>query len=363
MGSENSGSTPKKRVAFLVENHFEDVEFQIPFTALRQADAEITVLGTWMDDEYKGVRGNIHIKPDLSLAEVRSEDFDALVIPGGQAPMRLCIRDRAICLLMDAIAQGKAIAAIGCGPQLLIEADQLRGRHVTGDRAIRKGLQNAGATYLDQSVVVDNNIITSRRPGDLAQFTLTLLSRLDLLIPGQTYPPPDAHSPDLWQLASRWGGSSHQEIIDTLRIVLRGERYALSAFRQYEDAAEDPEVKVAFREVATTRENHVDVLERRLRALRQSATWQAPEFDPLAILQEEAQFVDDRELAKRSLDNLQAGALDTYQFASQLTDPITAQLLGRISGNLERHEERLGDLYRARLRHLVRPMSAPAAAP
>jgi len=347
MVSEHSGSPSRKRVAFLVENHFEDVEFQIPFTALQQAGAEVVILGSRMTDEYVGKQGNVHIHPDASTTEVHAEDFDGFVIPGGHAPDRLRTRDQAVRLVMEAITQNKVIAAVCHGPQLLIEADQLHGKQATGFRSIRKDMQNAGAYYVNQPVVVDGNLITSRRPGDMVQFTLSLLSKLNLLISGKTLPDPGEERYELWQLAEQWGGSTLDQIVSAVNRVFLSERYTLTVFQYYERMVEDMQVKAIFRDIETTKANHIELLERRLRGLKGAVTWQALRQDAFTPLQDYRQPGDAKTLLRRSLGDLQTGALDANQFASQLTDPITVQLLEQISINLERQEERLGDLYRA----------------
>ena len=101
--------------------------------------------------------------------------------PGGHAPDHIRVNDQAVRLVINAMAQGKLIAAVCHGPQVLVEADQLRDKQATGFRSIRKDMQNAGATYIDEPVVVDGNLITSRRPGEgLPMFTTMILSRLGL---------------------------------------------------------------------------------------------------------------------------------------------------------------------------------------
>ncbi|MBD1909736.1 MULTISPECIES: type 1 glutamine amidotransferase domain-containing protein [unclassified Leptolyngbya] len=354
MVSEPSGSSPK-RIAFLVENHFEDVEFQIPFTALRQAGAEVKILGSRMTDEYVGKHGNVHIRPDASTTEVRAEDFDGFVIPGGYAPDRLRTFDQTVRLVVDAIAQNKIIATVCHGPQLLIEADQLHGKQATGFRAIRKDMQNAGANYVNQAVVVDGNLITSRRPGDMVPFTLTLLNKLNLQIPGKALPNPDEQQYELWHLAEQWGGSTLDEIVSALSRVFLSERYTLTEFQHYERMVEEADVKAIFRDIESMKANHIELLERRLRGLKGAVTWQAVRKDAFTPLQDYRQAADTGVILRRSLGDLQTGAIDANQFASQLTDPITVQLLEQISMNLERYEEQLGDLYRTRMGTQVQP--------
>ncbi|MBD0325484.1 MAG: type 1 glutamine amidotransferase, partial [Pyrinomonadaceae bacterium] len=133
----------KKRVAILVEKNFEDSEFQIPYNALQAAGAEVTVLGSRMNEEYAGKQGKVSIKPDGTTTEARAEDFDAVVIPGGTAPDTMRTNMKTVRFVQQAVEQNKLVAAVCHGPQLLIEGDLLRGRRATGFRAIRKDMQNA----------------------------------------------------------------------------------------------------------------------------------------------------------------------------------------------------------------------------
>ena len=174
-----SQQTPvPKKVAILIENQFEDLEFQVPFKALQRAGAKVLVLGSRMNDTYQSYRGKVSIKPDATATEVMADDFDALVIPGGS----IRTNPNVVHLVTNAIAQGKLVAAIGYGPQILIETDQIKDKQITGSRAIRKDIENAGAVYLDAPTVVDGHLITARRPGDLPIFAATLLRLLGLTI-------------------------------------------------------------------------------------------------------------------------------------------------------------------------------------
>jgi protease I len=349
--SSQNGSS-QTRVAILVENGFEDSEFQVPYTALKRTAADVVVLGTRMNEEYRGKRGKVSIRPDATTTEVLSDDFDAIIIPGGHAPDHIRINDQAVKMVMNAMAQGKLIAAVCHGPQVLIEADQLRNKQATGFRAIRKDIQNAGATYIDEPVVVDGNLITARRPGDLPMFTTMVLSYLGLQME-ETLPDPADETYDWWQLGERWGGSSRQDIINVINTALVGERYTLGAFRQYNERLSDAEAKVVFSEVLTAKESHVERLEVRLRQFDEAVSWQAVGSEAFATLQGWLQSSDEDNILRRALGDLQTGVVDARHFSAQLTDPVTSNILDRIAGNLTRLEERVGDLYRARLGNAV----------
>jgi protease I len=112
------------------------------------------------------------IRPDLTIDAVRSAEFDALILPGGvRNPDQLRMHAGAIALIRKFAEEGKPVAAICHGPWLLVEADLLRGRTATSWPSIRTDVRNAGATVVDQAVVVDGNIVTSRNPDDVEAFT------------------------------------------------------------------------------------------------------------------------------------------------------------------------------------------------
>ena len=162
-----------KRIAILATNGFEFDELTVPQRTLAQAGAEVTVVSPetgeirgWKKDDWGG-----SVKVDMSLAEAAVDDFDALVLPGGQInPDLLRAEPTAIELVQDFFNAKKTLAAICHAPWLLIEADLLRGRRATSYKSIRKDVENAGARWVDEPVVCDQGIITSRNPGDLDAF-------------------------------------------------------------------------------------------------------------------------------------------------------------------------------------------------
>ena len=166
-----------KRIAILVEEGYEDSELTGPLQRLRDAGAHISLVAPYASREYVGKRGHV-VTSDLAAGSVRSDDFDALVIPGGHAPERMRLRHAMVDLTRDMAAAGKPVAAICHGPQLLISADLLRGRTVTCWPAIAIDVRNAGGLYVDRPVVCDGNLITSRKPDDVPQFTEALISAL-----------------------------------------------------------------------------------------------------------------------------------------------------------------------------------------
>ncbi|MGF1482086.1 MAG: DJ-1/PfpI/YhbO family deglycase/protease [Cyanophyceae cyanobacterium] len=346
----------KTRVAVLLEDKFEDSEFRIPTTALKQAGAEVVILGSRMNDQYQGKRGTVSAEPDATATEVRSEDFDAIFIPGGMAPDHIRANPHAVRLVIDAIAQGKIIAAVCHGPQVLIDADQLRGKQATGYRSLRKDIQNAGATYINEPVVVQGNLMTSRRPGDLPVFTTTLLTRLGLSLEETKLPEVSDQTYEWWKLGETWGGSSRLDIVNAINTALTGEHYTLKAFEQYVDKVADQEFKVIFSEVVGTKRQHVQLLEKRLAAFNEQPTWQTAGGEAYATLQGWLQSNENEtDILRRALGDVQTGVVDSYRLCGQLTDPLTVEIMEQIEGNLSQLEMRLGELYRARMGSNVQP--------
>jgi protease I len=165
---------PDTRVAVLVEDEFEDVELIGPVEALRSAGAEVVVIGAVAGAAYHGKRGAT-VMADVAAGRARMKEFDALIIPGGHAPDRMRLRHAMVDVARDAMAANKVVAAICHGPQLLISANALRGRTLTCWPSIAIDVKNAGGLYVDKPVVVDRNLITSRRADDVPVFCAALV--------------------------------------------------------------------------------------------------------------------------------------------------------------------------------------------
>lgn len=336
------------KVAILVEKNFEDSEFQVPYTALQKAGAQITVLGSRMNDEYKGKQGKVSIKPDATATEVRAEDFDAVIIPGGAAPDRMRVNPNMVRLVQDAVAQGKLVAAVCHGPQLLIEGDLLRGRQATGYRSIRKDMENAGANYVNEPLVIDNQLITSRQPGDLPLFTAAILRQLDLSTE-EAVPEAADLTAEWWKLGEAWGGSSKSQIAKGLNTALAGERYGREAFEYYFEQVSDPELRSLLQEMIVNKQCHVETIEARLNAIGENPSLPASTADIYAIFKTRLQSTsDDTEILQRVLGDLQTGVVDTYNLRNQFTDPTTTALLDAIESELAQYEQRVAELLRVR---------------
>jgi protease I len=338
-----------KKVAILIENHVEDSEFAIPRAALERAGAEVTVLGSRTNEKYTGKQLKVSVEADATTTDARASDFDAVVIPGGMAPDKMRTNMKTVRFVQDAFNQGKLVAAICHGPQVLIEGDLLRGKRATGFRAIRKDMQNAGASYENAPVVEDGNLLTSRRPADLPLFTAAILRRLGLSIKNTRIPDERDLTTEWWQVAESWGGQTKQEIVDGVNTAIRGERYALTAFEKYAEKATDPAIKALFEQIVTSKRRHVEMLEGRLRALGGELDMQAAGAGAWATLKSWLQGSDDMALLQRAMGDLQTGVVDAFNLTNQFTDPVTAALFDEIEIDLARHEQLVADLFHARL--------------
>ena len=167
-----------KRVAILVADGFEQVELTGPKQALDQAGARTQIISP-----AKGqVKGWNHTEwgdqfpVDLQLEQARPEDFDALLLPGGvMNPDKLRMNKQAVQFVRAFFDAGKPVAAICHGPWTLIEAGVVRGRKLTSYVSIQTDLKNAGANWVDQEVVTDNGLVTSRKPDDIPAFNRKMI--------------------------------------------------------------------------------------------------------------------------------------------------------------------------------------------
>lgn len=174
----------KAKVLFIATDGFEQSELFDPRKALLDAGAQVT-LASNKADPIQGMKHDVKgdtIKPDALLDDVSAADFDALVIPGGVAnPDALRMEEGAIKIVRDFMAASKPVAAICHGPWVLAEADVLKGRKVTGWPSVRTDLRNAGAEVVDEGVVVNGNLITSRKPDDIPAFNIAIIEAIEAI--------------------------------------------------------------------------------------------------------------------------------------------------------------------------------------
>ncbi|WP_261130172.1 type 1 glutamine amidotransferase domain-containing protein [Bacillus sp. Marseille-Q3570] len=157
------------KIAVLMTDMFEDVEYTDPAQAFIDDGHELTVIGT-EKKEVKGKQGDVSVHIDRTVDQVDPDEFDALFIPGGFSPDILRADDRIVEFTGKMVYQRKPVFAICHGPQILITANVLKGRSVTGFKSIQMDLQHAGANVFDEPVVVCGTLVTSRQPDDIPVF-------------------------------------------------------------------------------------------------------------------------------------------------------------------------------------------------
>ena len=167
-----------KRIAILAEEGFEGSELFEPMRAMKEAGARVVVVGAGSTQSYQSQSGKKTIKADVTAVGVMTDDFDAIIIPGTHSLDRNRFHSPVIDLLNKMHGLGKVIAAICYGPQLLISAGIVRGRRLTSSLSIAEDLKNAGADWIDEPVVRDGNIITSRKAADLPVFDWTIIEAI-----------------------------------------------------------------------------------------------------------------------------------------------------------------------------------------
>lgn len=174
-------SNNNKRVAILATNGFEESELRSPREALLQAGAFVDLISLepgaikgWKDGNWGDTE-----QVDRAVADAKAQDYDALLLPGGvMNPDKLRMNPDAVAFVRAFFDQGKPVAAICHGPWILAEADVIRGRRLTSYPSIRTDLTNAGAHWVDEEVVVDNGLITSRSPRDLPAFNAKMVEEI-----------------------------------------------------------------------------------------------------------------------------------------------------------------------------------------
>lgn len=166
-----------KRVAVLAENNYQELELWYPLLRLREAGAEVFVVGTGSGDTYTSKLG-YPVPVDIEAGQVSADDLDAVVIPGGYAPDLMRRYPAMVNLVREASEQGKVVAAICHAGWMLASAGVLEGKRATCFYAIKDDMVNAGATYVDAEVVQDGNLITSRVPSDLPAFCRAIIGAL-----------------------------------------------------------------------------------------------------------------------------------------------------------------------------------------
>jgi protease I len=165
-------------VAVMITDMFEDSEYTQPAEAFQKAGHQLIHVGLKSGAIVKGKKQGTPVKVDKTAAEVKVGDFEALLIPGGYSPDKLRVDDQVVGFVKEFVESGKPVCAICHAPQLLITAQVLKGRKITGWKSLIQDIKNAGAEFIDQEVVEDGNLISSRSPVDLPAFIRACLKKL-----------------------------------------------------------------------------------------------------------------------------------------------------------------------------------------
>ncbi len=242
-----------KRVAVLAEEMYQELELWYPTLRMREAGAEVKIVGTGSSPTYASKHG-YPVTVDVSADQVSAADFDAVIIPGGYAPDRMRRYPAVLKLVREAFEQGKVIAAICHAGWVPISAGILKGRRVTSFFAIKDDMINAGATWVDEPVVRDGNLITSRMPDDLPYFCSAIIQALG-------------------------GGEVSADIVETttakeaLAIAVRAEEQAAAFYKAAVKRTRDPEAKAMFEELAQEELGHKARLEKEYIHLSGDPNW------------------------------------------------------------------------------------------
>lgn len=168
-----------KKVAVLAEDNYQELELWYPVLRMREAGAEVVIVGTGSAPTYASKHG-YPVTVNATANDVSAADFVAVIVPGGFAPDRLRRYPAVLKLVREAFNQGKVVGAICHAGWVLVSAGILKGKRATCVPAIKDDVMNAGATYVDEEVVVDGNLVTSRVPDDLPAFCRAILAILEL---------------------------------------------------------------------------------------------------------------------------------------------------------------------------------------
>lgn len=167
-----------KKVAFLLANEFDDSQMQNPYEAIMKNGHEAVIISLEKGDKLVGENRTITYTSHQSADEVNAAEFDAVIIPGGRSTSYLLENEHLIAFIRQMDKEGKTIAAICHGPQLLVKARLLDGRNLTAYPELQQEINDFGGRFIDKAVVVDENLITSRTPEDEPYFIEETIKKL-----------------------------------------------------------------------------------------------------------------------------------------------------------------------------------------
>ncbi|BBL69258.1 type 1 glutamine amidotransferase domain-containing protein [Methanoculleus chikugoensis] len=167
------------RIAVLITDMFEDVEYTEPAEAFRETGHDLVHVGLSAGETVHGKADQTPVTIDRSVSDVSPDDFDALFIPGGYSPDKLRAHEAPVEFVRRFVESAKPVLSICHAPQLMITAQVLRGRKIAGWKSVAQDIRNAGAEYVDREVVVDGNIVSSRQPDDIPAFIRASLAKLE----------------------------------------------------------------------------------------------------------------------------------------------------------------------------------------
>jgi protease I len=166
------------KIAAILEDMFEDAEYTKPADQFQDAGHVVTVVGVKAGKNLSGKKYGTKVKVEKALDQVNPDDFDALLIPGGYSPDKLRVHQKALDFVRGFMQKDMPVFSICHAPQLLITAQVVKGRRLTGWKSIIQDIKNAGAEFTDEEVVVDGNLVSSRNPGDIPAFVRESLKKL-----------------------------------------------------------------------------------------------------------------------------------------------------------------------------------------
>lgn len=166
-----------KKIISLVDEQFNDLELWYPILRLQEAGATVDLVGPEANTTYDGQSG-INAKSDYAFSDVNASDYDGIVIPGGWAPDKLRRYPEVLQITKEMDEAKKPIGQICHAGWVLVSADILRGKTVTSTPAIKDDMVNAGATWVDEPIVVDGHLFSSRRPADLPHYMKAYIEKL-----------------------------------------------------------------------------------------------------------------------------------------------------------------------------------------